>query len=87
MAAVALPQLSPTPWGAGAPGPLQTHGAATLMACRLGDVPVPALGVESLPAAQFKKLHAAFAPRGEGERWAEIAWESDLTTARERAGR
>ena len=54
---------------------------------RLGGVPVPGFAVRSLPDATFRQLHAAVAPRGAGERWAEIPWETDLAAARKRAAR
>jgi hypothetical protein len=56
-------------------------------ACQLHGISVPGFSVEKLPAAQFNALHAAVAPRGEGERWKEIPWESDLWAAKQRAAR
>ncbi len=55
--------------------------------CKLGNVVVPGFATKTLPAAQFKALHAAVAPAGEGERWAEIPWEAELPAARQRAAR
>ena len=55
--------------------------------CRLGDVPVPGFAVPSLPAPDFQRLHAAIAPKGDSERWAELPWETDLAAARQRAAR
>jgi hypothetical protein len=54
---------------------------------RLGGVPVPGSEVRALAAARFSQLHAAVAPRGAGERWTEIPWETDLWAARQRAAR
>jgi hypothetical protein len=55
--------------------------------CKLGDVPVPGLATKTLTVAQFQALHAAVAPAGDAERWAEIPWEADLAAARQRAAR
>ena len=55
--------------------------------CKLKNIQVPGLGVASLSTAQFAALHDAVAPSGAGERWAEIPWVPDLTTARQRASR
>src|SRR5690348_2331400 len=53
--------------------------------CKLKNITVPGLSVKSLSATQFAALHAAVAPSGAGERWAEIPWIADLTTARRKA--
>jgi hypothetical protein len=55
--------------------------------CTLGGVAVPALSVKALDTKHFRALHAAVAPRGEGERWAEIPWQPDLAEARRKAAR
>jgi hypothetical protein len=54
---------------------------------RIGAVDVPALTTKLLDAARFRALHAAVAPRGEAERWADIPWEADLGAARQKAAR
>jgi hypothetical protein len=61
--------------------------AQTPPVCTLGGLKVPGFAVKSLPREEFTKLHAAVAPKGEGERWIEIPWESDLIAAREKAAR
>jgi hypothetical protein len=61
--------------------------AQTEAPCKLGEVPVPGLAVKALSPAQFTALHREVAPRGEGERWAEIPWQTDLTQARRKAAR
>ena len=53
----------------------------------LDQLPVPGLSVRALDEKQFQTLHAAVTPRGEGERWTEIPWETDLATARQKAAR
>ena len=55
--------------------------------CKLGGVDVPAFSTQILDASRFKALHAAAAPAGEGERWTEIPWMTDLTEARRAAAR
>jgi len=70
----------------GVAGAQEKSGAgATDGACRLAGQPVPGFAVKKLPEEQFRKLHAAVAPRG--ERWTEIPWETDLQAARQRARR
>ena len=54
---------------------------------KLGNVDVPGFTTSNLDAATFKALHAAVAPQGEGERWTEIPWITDLTEARRAAAR
>ena len=54
-------------------------------ACNIGAHPVPGLSVRSLPEKEFAALHAAVAPQGENERWAEIPWQTDLQAARRKA--
>ena len=56
-------------------------------ACMLGGMEVPGFAVRSLDSARFQALHAAAAPSGEGERWAEIPWHTDLNAARQQAVR
>ena len=53
----------------------------------LDELPVPDLSVTALDENQFQTLHAAVTPRGESEQWTEIPWETDLTTARQKAAR
>ena len=53
----------------------------------LGGIEVPGFAVQSLDQAKFKSLHAAVAPQGEGERWTEIPWLTDLNAARKLAAR
>lgn len=53
----------------------------------LNGVPVPDFATTSLGPAEFQALHAAVAPRGQGERWTQIPWEPDLEAARQRAFR
>jgi hypothetical protein len=55
--------------------------------CTLDGLKVPGFAVKSLPQEEFTKLHAAVAPKGDGERWTEIPWESDLIVAQQRAAR
>ena len=55
--------------------------------CKIGDQPVPGLTIKSLSPTQFTALHREVTPRGEGERWAEIPWQTDLTEARQKAAR
>jgi hypothetical protein len=60
-------------------------GADTGAERRLGDVPVPGFAVTALPPEAFHALHAAVAPHGQGERWTQIPWQSDLQAARQEA--
>jgi hypothetical protein len=69
------------------PGSALPQGQPAPQPGRLGSVPVPGFDVRALPEEQFQRLHAAVAPRGDGERWMEIPWETDLAAARERAAR
>jgi len=55
--------------------------------CKLGGIDVPSVSTASLDEATFKALHTAAAPHGEGERWTEIPWMTDLTEARKAAAR
>ena len=59
------------------------YGAGT--DCRLNGIPVPAFAVTSLAPETFRALHAAVAPRGQGERWTAIPWQTDLESARRQA--
>jgi hypothetical protein len=54
-------------------------------ACQLKGLPVPPFAEPQLSASRFQALHAAVTPRGEGERWTEIPWQSDLQAARQKA--
>jgi hypothetical protein len=56
-------------------------------ACLLAGLPVPTHAEAQLSASRFQALHAAMTPRGEGERWTEIPWQSDLQAARVKAAR
>jgi hypothetical protein len=66
--------------------PMAAAGTAP-QTCHLGTLPVPGFEVRSLDTPRFRALHAAVAPRGDTERWAEIPWETDLLVARQRAAR
>jgi hypothetical protein len=55
--------------------------------CHLDGTPVPGSVTASIPPDQFRALHAKMAPRGEGERWATIPWQTDLHAAREKSAR
>ena len=66
---------------------LTAASAAGTPPCKIGDVPVPSLATKTLRPAEFRALHSAVAPRGAGERWAEIPWEPDLVSARRKASR
>lgn len=66
----------------GAEGP-----AADGATCRLAGIPVPAFATPTISPERFRALHAAVAPRGETERWAEIPWQTDLLVARAKAER
>ncbi len=66
---------------------LAAGNAPAEVPCKLGESPVPGLAVKALDPAQFAALHREVAPRGEGERWAEIPWQTDLTEARQKAAR
>jgi hypothetical protein len=55
--------------------------------CRLEGLPVPTFATTSISEERFRALHAAVAPRGASERWAEIPWQTDLLAAREKAAR
>jgi hypothetical protein len=73
-------------------GLMITAGAAAVLAdgapsCKLGGIDVPPFSTERLPDTQFKALHAAVAPSGPAERWAEIPWQTDLQAARQKAAR
>src|SRR5258706_15254954 len=54
---------------------------------RIGSVSIPGLDPVSIPWERFEKIHAAVAPSGERERWAEIPWQTDLAAARRQAAR
>jgi hypothetical protein len=60
-------------------------GADTMAGCRLGAVPVPGFAVAALRSEEFQALHAEVAPHGQGERWTQIPWQSDLQAARQQA--
>jgi hypothetical protein len=64
---------------------MMASGAETETACRLNGIPVPGLAVTSLAPEAFRALHAAVAPRGQGERWTVIPWQTDLEAARRQA--
>ena len=53
----------------------------------IGGLPVPDLSVTALNPERFEALHTAITPRGDSERWAEIPWQTDLMTARQKAAR
>ena len=55
--------------------------------CELDGTPVPGFMVKSIGPAQFQALHAKVAPRGTGELWATIPWQTDLRTARQKSAR
>jgi hypothetical protein len=76
VAAVALGIAVPTAVGGDVAAP-----------CQVGGVPVPGFAVTELGPEVFRTLHAAVAPRGQGERWTEIPWQTDLETARRQAAR
>ena len=59
--------------------------AAAAVGGQLGELTVPGFDTPSLAEAEFEKLHRAAAPGK--ERWAEIPWETDLTSARARSAR
>jgi hypothetical protein len=67
----------------GAELPSQAEGAA----CQLGGIQVPPFTRPALEGSRFRALHAALTPRGPGERWTEIPWQSDLLAARQKAAR
>jgi hypothetical protein len=73
MAAVALATAVPA------------SGAGADAAFRLNGIPVPGFAVTSLAPETFRALHAAVAPRGQGERWTAIPWQTDLEAARRQA--
>jgi hypothetical protein len=54
---------------------------------KLGELEVPGFETQSLSPARFAALHAAVAPKGEGERWTEIPWMTDLNAARAASAR
>ena len=54
---------------------------------KFGGTTAPGFSTERLSAGQFKLLHAAVAPNGPAERWAEIPWQTDLAAARQIAAR
>jgi hypothetical protein len=54
-------------------------------ACTLGGVKVPTFKQESVPTAEWSRLHAALRPSGAAERWTEIPWQTDLAAARKAA--
>jgi hypothetical protein len=60
-------------------------GADTGADCRLGAVSVPGFAVAALRPEEFQALHAEVAPHGQGERWTQIPWQSDLQAARQQA--
>jgi hypothetical protein len=60
-------------------------GGAPDAECRLGAVSVPGFAVAALRPEEFQALHAEVAPHGQGERWTQIAWQSDLQAARQQA--
>jgi hypothetical protein len=71
-------------------GLMITVGAAAVLAdgapsCKLGGIDVPSFSTDRLSEATFKELHAAVAPSGPAERWAEIPWQTDLQAARKKA--
>lgn len=64
---------------------LQNELPALAAGARLNGVAVPTFSTQTLPAADFEKLHRGVAPGK--ERWAEIPWETDLAAARARSAR
>ena len=54
---------------------------------KFGELDVPGFETQSLSPARFAALHAAVAPKGEGERWTEIPWMTDLNAARAASAR
>ncbi|MGV3723091.1 MAG: hypothetical protein ACO1SX_19500 [Actinomycetota bacterium] len=64
---------------------LQNELPAHAAGAKLNGVAVPTFSTQTLPAADFAKLHRGVAPGK--ERWAEIPWETDLAAARARSAR
>jgi hypothetical protein len=62
-------------------------GAPAGGSCHLAGIPVPAFATLTLKPDRFRALHAAVAPRGPSERWAEIPWQTDLLAALAKAAR
>src|SRR5258706_5773804 len=60
-------------------------GQVSPSSCTLKGISVPGFATASLSREQFAKLHAAVAPSGDGERWMEIPWQTNLSAARKKA--
>jgi hypothetical protein len=54
---------------------------------KLGGITVPGFSTAKLSPEKFSQLHAAMAPSGPAERWAEIPWQTDLCAARQLSAR
>jgi hypothetical protein len=72
-------------WGAVLAAVLLAGEGQVNTVCKLGNITVPALNVNSLSPTQFEALLKEVTPSGPGERWREIPWETDLDMAREKA--
>jgi hypothetical protein len=66
---------------------LPASHADTRTGCRLSGIPVPGFAETALAPEAFRALHAAVAPRGQGERWTAIPWQTDLKAVRRQAAR